>query len=47
MDEKQTILIIDDIKQNIDTLTSLLQNYNLLTASDKKMQLMCYQMKTA
>ena len=36
MDEKQTILIIDDIKLNIDTLTSLLQNYNLLTASDKK-----------
>jgi len=34
MDEKQTILIVDDKKENIDTLTKLLEKYNILIASD-------------
>jgi len=34
--ENQTILIVDDIKENIDILVALLQEYDLLTAIDAK-----------
>ena len=36
MQDKQTILIVDDIKENIDILVELLNRYDLITAIDAK-----------
>ncbi|MFA5462249.1 MAG: response regulator [Sulfurimonas sp.] len=36
MAERQTILIVDDIEQNLDTLINLLDAYNLLIASNEE-----------